>query len=226
MLVASGNNRTNSSGQFVPGVKYRSSLTYNNIVPANGTLNVSISGLTFYVIFTTAAIIIKPDTGSDNSYVTGTGLDLDESNAFSLLQVINPNPFPVVFSIFVGFDQYVDRRVYLNNLTQPQVVYPTYSVANSATNVNIIDLSGQEFTDINGGKWYAITRTALLVGNPDSGTDLLIQRLGGTGASPAILPVYARTSVNLPISGNYCLNNGGGTINAIVSEIYASIPKT
>jgi len=55
---------------------------------------------------------------------------------------------------------------------------------------------------------------------------LLVQKSGGTGASPAILAVQPLTDRAIPVSGNYTLNNGGAAVNAIVSEIYAAIPSS
>ncbi len=225
--TAAGNNTTNSGGAVLANVKNRSSLVYANVLQAGQQLPVPSSGTQFYVTFTSATIEIQPSGGTFAPYDAGTGLQLSDDNPFSQLQVRNPNAFSIVFQIFIGFNQFIDNRLVLFNQSQPNVVFPTYPLAGTAAIVNINDLSGGSFTDINGNKWLALQRAAVLIGNPDSATTILVQKKAAAGASgPSIIPVYPLTSVNLPISGDYCLNVGGGMINAIVSEIYQAIKQT
>lgn len=225
--VSQGSNRLNSSGSSLGTVKNRSSQFITNIVPAGGTLPVPCNGTQFYVTVATATINIRPSDGVFNNYVAGTGLQLLEVNAFSLLEVQNTNAFPVVFQIFVGFDQFIDKRIFLALNNTPQVINPTAPTPSALTVINIPDLTNQQFTDINGKKWYAIARTALLIFNPDGGATLTLQKFGAlTSTGPAVAMIYPTTSLNLPVSGSYTINAGGGAINAVVSEIYQALAAT
>lgn len=227
--VATGNNRTNSSGLPLASLRARGSQYITNIIPAGTTANPAVlpvpaAGTQFYVLFASAPIGIRPSGGIFDTYSQGTGLNLDIENQFNLLEVSNSNPFPIVFQIFVGFDSYIDNRLILANSLTPAVVYPTYSTASSATDIAINDLSGQAFVDINGKKWYAVQRAAILVFNPDTGVTLFVQAKGAaTSSGPAVGVVYPQTSLNLPITGDYAISVGGGAINAIVSEIYTAL---
>lgn len=223
--VASGSNRTNSSGASLGTVKSRTSITINNIVPANSTLQVPATGTQFYVVIQSAPISVRPSGGVFNQYEQGTGLQLEEINAFQLLEVKNDNAFPVVFSLFVGFDQYIDNRLILTNTGQQLVAFPTYPVASVAAGVAINDLAGTKFADINGGQWYALSREAIYIFNPDAGVTLLLQESGSIVAGgPAVGIIYPLTSLRYAAQGDYSLSVGGGNINAIVSELYNAIP--
>jgi hypothetical protein len=222
--VAQGSNRVNSTGVALPSVANRTSRFYNNVIAAGSTLQVPITGTMFYVTVAAAPIEIKPMGGVFNSYQQGTGLELDLVNAFDLLEIRNPNPNPVVFQVFVGFDKFIDRRIFLNTWQTPQVAYPTVDTPNVATAVAIPDISGQAFDDINGNSWYAIARVALIVSNVDSGVAFTIQAAGATTATgPAICNVPPLTSIRLDVSGDYSLHVGGGAIPAIVTEIYQAL---
>lgn len=223
--VATGTNRTNSGGRSLGTVKSRMSLVYNGIVPASGTVPVPAAGTQFYVTVATAEISVRPSGGVFNPYAQGTGLQLEEINAFELLEVKNENAFPVVFQLFVGFDQYIDNRLILNITGQKVVMRPTYDTASTAAIVDIDDISGQPFTDINGNNFYAMAREAIYVFNPDAGVTLLLQKAGSVVSNgPAVAIIYPLTTLRLPVSGNYRLNVGGGNINAIVSEGYEALP--
>ena len=225
--VATNSNVTNSQGRALATLKARTSVFISTSVPANSTLNLPASGTQFYLTTTSAPISIRPDTGIGNLYSQGTGMQLDLVNAFSILEITNDNSFSVSFQLFVGFDQFIDKRLFLLNNQQPQVVYPTYPVSNAANVINIPDLSGQPFADINGNSWLAVSRSAIIVCNTDNGVTLLLQQSGAsTSNAPAIAAIYPGTSLNYPCSGDYTISTGGGNINAIVSEIYSAIAST
>lgn len=220
-------NRVNSSGRALGTVKARTSLFVSNLIPAGGTLPIPVSGTTFYVTVATAPFNIRPSGGVFNTYDVGTGLELEEINSFSLLEVNNPNAFPVVFQLFVGFDKFVDKRLILSQTNLTVVAKPTYDTPNSAAAVAIDDISGQAFTDVNGNEWYAIQRVSIIVSNMDGGIDLLLQESGSVVSNgPAIAGIFAKTSLRLDVAGDYSLSVGGGNINAVVSELYQAIPKT
>lgn len=220
-------NRVNSSGRSLGTVKARTSLFVSNLIPAGGTLPVPVSGTSFYVTVATAPFLIRPSGGVFNTYDVGTGLDLEEINSFSLLEVSNPNAFPVVFQLFVGFDKFIDKRLILSQTNLNVVARPTAPLPNTETAIEIDDISGQVFTDINGDEWYAIQRVALIISNTDGGVDLLLQESGSAVSNgPAIAAIFAKTSLRLEVAGDYSLSVGGGNINAVVSELYQAIPKT
>lgn len=215
----------NSTGKNIIADSGGTNITYTNIINAGQTLTIPAIGNTFYLAVSSGTLNITPSNGSTNPYQQGTGLRQSNTNTFNQLQVENPGAGPIAFYIVIGFDQFIDKRIYLQNNASPQVAFPTFPTANAATSLAIIDLSGTEFTDINGNKWFAIVRTAILVFNVDTGTTLLLQKAGGSGSSPAVGAIYPQTSLRFDVSGNYALNNGGGSLNCIVSEIYQAIPS-
>jgi hypothetical protein len=210
------------------GIRAKGSQVITNVVAANSTLPLRASGTQFYMLTSSAALNIRPmaagAVGFFDTIVTGTGKNFGGVNAFEQLEVQNTNAFAVIFSLFIGWDDWIDKRLIVASNTNPQVTYPTYPTPNAAAVVNINDLSGQTFLDINGGKWYAVNRVAIQIFNPDAGVTLLLQKAGSVvGNGPAIGIIYPQTSLRIDTSGNYCLQLGGANINAIVSEIYNAV---
>lgn len=221
-------NRLNTSGYPLGSVASRTSVFITNALPPDGSLPVPVSGSSFYVTHATAAVGVRPSGGVFNIYEPGTGLDLDEVNSFSLLDVRNPHDFPVVFQLFAGFDRFVDRRLILpQGASLAVVVRPTAPRPNTVSRVVIDDISGREFADVNGQAWFALSRAAIIVCNTDTGATYLLQKRGAAGpGDDAIAAVYPHTSLRLEISGDYEMTTGGGNINAVVSELYNSLKKT
>lgn len=199
---------------------------FNQSIPAGKSLQINADGTNAYLIVATAAVQMRARTKTSaqaySVFSQGTGF---KDTEFTSVEILNPTAAAVVISVWVGRASFDDHRLILASQSTPQVAFPT-NPAVSATTVNINDLSGGPFTDINGGKWLAIARVMILISNLDSGAALLVQKTGGTGASPAILAVQPLTDRAIPVSGNYTLNNGGAAVNAIVSEIYLAIPAT
>lgn len=224
--VATGSNRTTSGGAALPTVKNRTSVVLTNQVLPGQTIPMPATGTQFYIIATTAELYIRPSGGAFNPYNQGQGLQLDLVNAFDLIEVQNRSALPIAFAIFIGFDQYIDKTFILNQNFVKQVAYPTAPEV-SETVIDIPDLSGAPFDDINGGKWYALSREAIYVFNPDTGVTLSLLAAGATAPSdPAVAMIYPTTSLRYPSSGNFRITAGGGPINVIVSEIYQAIPRT
>ncbi len=222
--IANDSNRTNTSGQFRSN-RGATSLTVNQVIPANSGVPVSVSGAFFYVTVATAEIQVRPAGGAYNPYVPGTGLNVGAGNEFDRLDVYNNNAFPVAFQLFIGFDGFIDNRVILATGGAQPIGYPTYAIQSTANVVNIVDLSGQPFTDINGGLWYAVNRVSLTICNADTGTSILLQKATATSsADPAIAFIQPNTSYREQLAGNYRITQGGN-INAIVNEIYNAIPR-
>lgn len=221
--VATGNNRINSQGRPPDNLRAKTSQIINNIVQPGTTLPVPAAGTQFYLLVATLPIEIRPSGGVFNMYSAGKGLNLLPQNAFELLEVRNTSAVAVVFSIFVGFDGYIDNTLILNTASgEAQVVFPTYPVENADNDISILDLSGSVIADPNGDEWYAISRTAILLFNADTAAVYSVVNMANNKTVALLQPVQA---LRLDFSGDYRIVEGGN-INAIVSEIYQAIPKT
>lgn len=190
---------------------------------ANFTTRVTSRGTKAYLVICTAAINMRPDGGDFTSFSQGTGIRTEKP--FNLIEIENFNPFPVVISLWIGFDDFLDNRLILANATLQNITYPTQATP-TATAIPIPDLSGSIFKDINGNSWIALFRQAIIVSNLDPATPLLLQKFSAaTGSGPAVLSCPAG---GLPIahnsSGDFKITLGGATVNVIVSEIYQAIP--
>lgn len=220
-------NRTNTQGVAPVSPRSRTSQYYANIIPAGGTLPVPCTGTTFYVTACSAPVGIRPSGGIRNVYEQGTGLDLDESNAFSFLEFSNPHAFPIAFQAFIGFDRFIDNRLILTGSSQPVVAYPTYPTPNAAAAVPIPDMTGAVITDLEGNEFYALSRVCIIISNTDTGVTLLLHGPGSTLASdPAVAAIFPTTSLRYDSAGDFSLSVGGGNINCVVSELYNAIPRT
>ena len=225
--TAPATNVVNTQGAALPTKKNRTSLFINASIPANSVVPFAAQGTQFYVLVTSAAVNIRPSKGSFNTYNVGQGLQLDETNAFASIEVQNTTANAIAVSIFVGFDSFIDNTLILNNASNPAVAYPTYPTPSVAATININDLSGTAFTDVNGKKWIAVNRVAILVFNLDTSASYLIQLKGAnTATGKAIASSFPTTGLRLDVTGDYAMATGGGNINAIVSEIYNAIPST
>src|SRR5271166_5142655 len=195
----------------------------NMSIPAGQTQRANGSGVQFYLVVATASVNIRPLGGDFVNYPQGTGLNV--AKQFAYLEIQNFNAFPVVVSVWIGNDDFIDKRLILANSQTPNIPYPTYPIANAGNFINIVDLSGGSFKDINGTLWLALFRVSILISNLSAGSYLL----GGdsptgasTGTAIGIIPPTP-VPVRYDISGNYTINTGGGAVNMIVSEVYSSI---
>jgi len=219
-------NRVNSGTKPSPG-PWKGSIRIANIVAAGQTLPIPCSGTQFYFRTLTGPILARPNRGAFSEFNQGEGLNINEDDAFSLIEIKNESALPVVFEMHVGFQGFIDNKLIIADSLYPNVVLPTYSTPSSAASVPINDVSGEAFTDINGGQWYALNRLAIIICNTDTGVTLLLQKANSVVANgPAIAAIQPTFSLNYPASGDYVLHLGGANINAIVSEIYRAIPKT
>lgn len=224
--VVKTNNRVNSSETHPANTKGLASVRYTNIILPGQTLPIPGSGTQFYLRTASAVLSIRPSGGIFSDYVQGEGLQCDLDNTFFKLDVKNNNAFNVVFELFIGFQGFIDNKLILANQLYPQIIFPTYPIPSAAAIVDIVDLSGSPFVDINGGKWYALSRIAIIICNTDNGTTLLLQKAGSVISNgPAVAAIQPVTNARFDWSGNFRLNVGGGNINAIVSEIYQAIPQ-
>ena len=134
---------------------------------AGATTTLTSRGTEFYFVVATGAVnarargnvsgagdfVLYPQEGTGQ--VTGS--------EFDFIDLQNPNSYAIAIGIWIGYGGFIDKRLILNNVANPNVAYPTYPVAKAGTVININDLSGQAFTDIDENNWIALSR----VGNPD-----------------------------------------------------------
>ena len=194
-------------------------------IAAGQSTTISGYGQMVYIVIATAPVNVRTrgskGTSSYSLLTQGTGINDTE---FDVVDLQNPNAVPIVVQVWTGLSKFIDNRLILANQQIPQVAFPTAPTANAKTHIAINDLSGGAFADINGVNWLALQRLAIIVCNVDSGATFLLQAAGAaTATGPAVAAVYPLTSLNLPVSGDYSMDVGGGTINVIVSEIYLAI---
>ena len=205
-------------------------------IPAATSLNgqiqpaevpLTFAGDRFYVRAASAEIYVQSiragNVGIANQFSTGQGQTV--KGGFETLQLSNKNLFPIVALVWVGFEEFINDQLVLDNSTFESVVYETASLAGTLTTILIPDKSGLATTDANGKKWLLVNRQAVLVSNPDTGATIVLQART-TPVSTAPFPgfnIYPQTSLNIPAGGDFSISAGGGLINASVWEIYNAI---
>lgn len=223
--IAQGNNRTTSGG-YVPITGIARTYSIVNVsIAAGATLALPQTGDNFYFPVLTAPIQARPRGGLFNTFYQGTGAKVDPQNQFAILELYNPNTFPVGISVFVGFGEYIDNRVIISNDSVSNVAFPTYSSPSTSAIIQIPDKSGTKFTDVNGRNFVALARTAISINNLDNASNLYLE---GSPSGTILYAVYPLTSAAIPtLSGNYLATvNGSSMVNGIISEIYSAIPAT
>ena len=202
---------------------------WNVTVPAGGTTLIPQNGTQVYFTIITGSVAFrtrsKKWSSQYNQAAAGFGWkDLDfETIELKNLSATNS----CVVQVIVGDAGFINNQLVLAASQGQSVAYPTYSAANSASSVLIRDLSGGSFFDINGAKWLAMQRQAIEVFNADSGITLNLQAFSSVvSGGPAVGIIYPLTPLKFEYGGNYTLNLGGSSINAIVTEIYLAIPAT
>lgn len=233
---AAGNSQS-STGAQVQATANQLAGSIAMSIPANSTLPQSIQGSFFYVQAASAAIEIKAGGSDFNVYAPGTGYRMPKipnpavpgaeiQSSFSLLQIKNPNDFPVAFAIFVGFGDFIDNRLIL----QQGIIFPVMKVTYAGVPpaigpIAIDDISGLEFQDQNGTDWLALNRVVFYVDNISNSSNLLLldENSDATGVSANCGTIFPSTTRTFPVSGDFSLDNGGATIPACVIEIYNAI---
>ena len=192
-------------------------------IPAGQVQRATSSGTQVYLVIATAPVNMRPAGGDFVTYNQGTGVNT--SQQFSFVEIQNFQSFPVVVSVWIGYDSFIDRRLILANSQTPDIAFPTYKTPNSANFVNIVDLSGGAFLDINNTQWLALYRKSIIISNLSSGSYLLnpYSPIGaGSTSGIGIIPP-SPTPIKYDIAGNYTINTGGGPVNMVVCEIYSAI---
>lgn len=221
--TAGGNNRVNSQSSAILSEKGRTAQVINNIVPAGGVLPIPCNGSMFYFLTATLPLQARPSGGVFNPFGQGQGQQFSIENQFQLLEIKNDNSVPVVFSLFIGFDGFIDNTLILNSTNgQASPVYATFPVVNAASYVEITDLSGSPITDLNGNDWYAIRRVAIYISNADSSAVYSLQNLA---LSQTIALIPPNQVLEFQLSGDFKISEAG-PLNLLVSESYQAIPAT
>lgn len=144
-----------------------STVSYSGIVGPGQTLPVAVTGTFFYFPVATLPLFARPSGGVFCQYVAGTGLE-DQSPGFSQVEVNNPNNVPLVFQIVAGSQGFIDRRLIQNQ----DVANVVNAYSNSDwkevgpfSQLEVPDLTGQEFTDVAGKAWIAVSRISFSAQN-------------------------------------------------------------
>lgn len=196
------------------------------VVPlaALASTQLAATGSCAYLVIATASVNMRADSNDFNPYYQGTGLS--SVLPFTMITLQNPNNFPIAIALWVGYDSYIDRRLILNTFSQPNVVKPLVKIPGTVGYVDIPDLSGTVFADINGNSWIAIQRVQILISNVDTVNLALLQNFGNTVFNTgSIFAIQPLTEIGLNVQGSYTLVQNGGTLNCIVSEVYSAIPN-
>jgi hypothetical protein len=201
-------------------------------IAANGNFQLPGKGQQFYFDVASATlqvrVTVNGNVGAWTNYAQGTGLNIaeyDPNAVYDNIEIQNPNAFPVIFSIRCGFQGFIDRRSILQVGQIQQVAYPTSPTAGGTARIDIPDLSGTQFLDINGTAWLAINRLAIVLTNYDNTSNYLLQAAGAlTNNGPSITgSLAAKPPLFVPVSGHFSIYNGGAAMNLTVSEIYNAI---
>jgi len=192
-----------------------------------GSMVLTLSGVKWFYRAGNGTLYIRPPGGAESAYNPGDYDGVDPASPFDYLELINRNAFPISALICVGAGNYGTVAVIEQSATSPNVVNPTSPLPTTSAKINIPDLSGQAFTDINGKKWLALSRVSINVSNCDPAATFLLQALAATtGNGPAVYTIPPSQVLRFDISGDYSINAGGANINCIVSETYQAIPAS
>jgi len=201
---------------------------FTQVIPAGATVPLHQRGTNCYILAATGSLDMRARGPGGiniyNSYTTGTGF---ENAEFNLVEVLNKNGFDVTCSIWVGDASFIDKRNIPIGQSFVNVVRPIYTDPSHhpAAFINADDISGNFFFDANGNRWQAITRVQILISNLDSGVVILVQKNGNTTFNTgAIFAVQPATEIGLAIQGAYTIVSSAGTLNALVSDVYLSVP--
>jgi hypothetical protein len=200
-------------------------------IAAGATVTAPGGGTGFYLVIATGAVNVRArgalyGADSYSLYQQGQGTRQPGENAvaFDVVDIQNPNTVPVVVSIWTGFSNFINNQLILSNATIQNVANPVYPVANAAKSIQIPDLTGGSFNDINGKVWLPLYRIAILVFNCSNADVYFLQKKNAAAlADGSVGAVQPLTPVRFDFSGDYSIIQNAN-INAIISEIYAAIP--
>ncbi len=181
--VVFGSNRLNSSGDFRNINPIAKSSYFQEVVLIAGqTLQLALAGNVFYIVATTAAVDIRPRGGTYNSYNLAQGLRVLPENAWGILEVHNPEVITTTFTLFIGFDEFIDNQLVLSSASIAQIV---------AGIVNVVGV-------VYGPVANSLNNTS---GSLGSFRSFAITLISGTMTINGILVSAAGTIINYPYSG-------------------------
>ncbi|HEX3628818.1 MAG TPA: hypothetical protein VH280_25705 [Verrucomicrobiae bacterium] len=187
----------------------QSAISFSQIIGPGETLPVSISGQEFYFTVLTAPVFARASNGGNFcQFVQGQGI----KGAFTGLEIQNPNSFPVVFQVFATPLGFVDRRLIANQQVQSVVNVLNQSAWTGPTGpdnvyqVDLPDISGQQFVDANAKKWIALSRQLFSVQTGAvNGLATVSQTTGGIAAVESNTGSGIQTPFTLGASGTFIL---------------------
>lgn len=148
------------------------SLQYANTLAAGKSLLIPVSGTNFYVVASTGTLVIQPVGSDAGSYDPGTGEDLGKSGgSFTKLTITNPNQSqPVSFTVFIGTNEFIDKRLILVLGSTIALLQKTAPTLNLGANIfNVIAGNNKLFTGtaLPGGRKQIVIHN---LGGPIPGT--------------------------------------------------------
>jgi hypothetical protein len=193
---------------------------------AGATTRVNNKGTKAYLVVATAGVQMRPiggqvGVGDFNLYSQGTGFNAVD--VFDTVEFFNSNAIAIVISVWIGFDNFIDNRLILANATLQNIAYPTQPTPTGSP-IQIPDLSGGSFLDLNVVKWLPLFRQAIIINNLGTSAVLLQAYGAATSSGPAVLVAPPGLPIAHNAGGNYAVVGGSNTV--IVSEIYQAILAT
>lgn len=176
------------------------------VIPANGTNGIDAFGVAFYVIQSSADILVKTDRTVLKQYKQGTGERFTPHFEFQRIEFANPNTFDVTVFIWYGFGEYIDRRF---ELLDAPTASQAFSGNLAATPAFV------EFNGIPSGN--QIRRKEAIITNLDAATPFKIRDLNGNVMST----VFPEQNYVWGSSAGFQIYNTTGSVIAYeVAEIW------
>lgn len=202
-----------------------------NVLLPRQVINLPIPGAEFYFPALSgqikAAVIGSFGKDVSNPYYAGTGLKFDIENAFSAIELENPDLVNnLFFQMVAGFDNYIDNRLTFPSIQYKQISKQAYWYGTTPlTNVPIVDISGTLFTADDGLQYYAVNRQQITFFNVSDDTEFWFVTNVAENKWEAI--IASHTTIQLPMSGNFHVtqDTDGSVVQGLISEIYNCLPK-
>jgi hypothetical protein len=214
--VAKGNNRTTPAGLPSKSVN-RTAQTFSGILAAGETRAFPLPGNNFRIIAASGPMLFRPGNGPWMLLYQGMSYKPHAKAPWEVLELQNPNvASSLTFAAFAGFGKIFDNRTTPN--TEIQTVTVATGQAAIATPFPIPDLSGTIITAQDGTRWYAVSRSQLVLG-ADMGTTVLLNAAATvvlTSGLSDTAPLYWQSS------GKFNAYNTTAILN--IAETYLAVP--
>lgn len=176
------------------------------IIPANGILALNVPGRYCYLVDAASRIGMRIGDQPESLFAPGSGVAFPEGSDFERVELRNPTGAAQQVSVWVGYSEFVDRRI---ALIEPE----TELVAWSGTQIGAA--SGVTFPPVL--TTPRVRRKALLIDNQDPALPLHVRDVAGNVA----FHVRAETTITVPASGIVeVFNPAGAPVACSVCEIY------